>query len=89
MSDMYKEYNSTSVNPSPCYSNLLVYGSNGTINPIVNPTPAAVQPPIFNVLTPHSMPNHNRIRNIQRNKNKLNCYPYNNLSQYCVENDIK
>jgi hypothetical protein len=52
-----KEYNATQTNTGSCYSNLNHYGVNCALEGyIVPPTPATVQPALFNVMRPHQVP---------------------------------
>lgn len=78
MTDLYREYESQTSNPRPCYSNLKSYGNGGLYLPIVAPTPATTQPWIFNIMTPHNMPPQPNIQNV-----KSNCLPYHTLDSTC------
>lgn len=52
-----KEYNATQTNAGSCYSNLNHYGVNGDLGGyIIPPTPATVQPALFNLMRPHQVP---------------------------------
>lgn len=80
MSNMYQEYSASSNNARPCYSNLKCYGAGGRFRTIVPPTPVSVQPWIFNVMTPHAMPQ----SGLKPGKKCTNgCLPYRNLDGTC------
>lgn len=79
MTDFHQEYNATNNSARPCYSNLKCYGCAGRYKMIVPPTPATVQPWIFNLMTPHRMPKNELLPPSDHHR----CGPYVNLDGTC------
>ena len=57
-----KEYDATSTNAKPCYSNLQAYGAYGMVRSIVAPKPVTAQPWITSVLGSDYQPTHYPIK---------------------------
>lgn len=56
---MNTNYLSVNANPKPCYSNLVIYGSDISCNGncgIVPPVPVSSQPTLFAFARPHKIP---------------------------------
>jgi hypothetical protein len=79
MTDLYQEYSAVNNTARPCYSNLKCYGCAGMYKAIVPPTPVTVQPWMFNMMTPHRMPN----SELRHTRNAPRCGPYVNLDGTC------
>ncbi len=79
MSQTYKEYDASTTNARPCYSNLKCYGSGGRYRPIVPPTPVTVQPLEFNLLRPHKI----QSRGPKISGKNHDCVPYRTLDGTC------
>lgn len=76
---MFHEYDATSANARPCYSNMQSYGCNGKSRAIIPPTPVTVQPMMFNMLKPHQMSSTDA-RKIP--DTPARCLPYSNINTY-------
>jgi hypothetical protein len=75
-----KEYNSSQTNAISCYSNLGNYGTSYLIGGgIVPPTPATVNPVLFNILRPHKIPQ----LDFKSSKFIPNCNQYKSISSNC------
>lgn len=84
MTDLYREYESTSSNPRPCYSNLKCYGNGGRYLPIVPPTPVTTQPWMFNIMTPHNMGPQPHMKAVMgSSQSESDCLPYRTLDSTC------
>lgn len=77
------EYNASSTNAVSCYSNVEIYGSEGRTRPIIPPTPATVQPALFNIMRPHKIPLPKTDLHY-----KLKCGPYMKLSELQCNSDL-
>lgn len=53
-----KEYDATSTNAKPCYSNIQTYGAHGRVQSIAVPKPVTAQPWITSVFGSNYRPTH-------------------------------
>ena len=80
MSKLAKEYNFSTVNARPCYSNLNMYGAGGRTRKIVPPVPVTVNPPLFWHMKPHNY-NSNQIKSSKVKAVSGTCLPYKTFNE--------